>query len=143
MSTPASRDLLLAVMRANHEIFMVTNERAEAALTDLRLTPQTAQALWAIDPDSAPPSMSSIAAALHCNASNLTFIAKQLEARGYVTRQRDTADRRSHVLVLTNEGELAREAVANAMLSLTPFADSSTADLRELSRLLSRISVQV
>jgi DNA-binding MarR family transcriptional regulator len=143
MGTEASRDLLLAVIQANHEIFMVTNERVEAALTRLQLTPQTAQTLWTIDPDAVPPSMSSIAATLHCNASNLTFIAKQLEARGYVTRERDAGDRRSHVLVLTSEGRRAREAAVEATLSITPFAECSDADLRELSRLLSGVSGQI
>ena len=141
MHVHPTRDLLLAVTRANHELFMVTNERVEAVLARLRLTSQTAQTLWAIDPDGTPQSMSSIAASLRCNASNLTFIAKQLEARGYVIREQDVTDRRLHVLVLTSEGRRVREAVVAATLSVTPFADCSEADLRELLRLLSRIQV--
>ncbi|GAB3655774.1 MarR family winged helix-turn-helix transcriptional regulator [Glycomyces tarimensis] len=132
-------DDLLSVVRAVHEISMITNTRVEPVLSRLRLTHQTAQALWAIDPDQPAPPMGAVAQRLHCNASNLTFIAKQLEDRGYAKRRRDPRDGRSHVLALTADGERARAQVVDAALAQTPFAALSPADLRALADTLSRL----
>lgn len=73
---------LLSVVRAVHEISMVTNTRLEPVLGRLRLTHQTAQALWAVGPGLPAPPMRAVAERPHCNASNQTFIAKRLEDRG-------------------------------------------------------------
>jgi DNA-binding MarR family transcriptional regulator len=139
MATPNSQKLLMQVALANHKIFMVTSGRIEAALVELRLTYQTAHALMAIDPSEAPPSMSVMAERLYCNAPNLTFIAKQLETRGYVTRMKDVGDKRSNVLRLTPEGARARAAVVRATLAVTPFADCDVDELHDLARLFARI----
>lgn len=131
---------LLSVVRAVHEISMVTSTRLEPLLARLRLTQQTAQALWAIDPDREAPPMRVVAQRLHCNASNVTFIAKQLEERGYVVRRRDPRDGRSSVLVLTPEGERARGEVVDEALALTPFAALSSAELATLADVLTRVA---
>src|ERR1700712_196835 len=140
MEKQASRDLLLTVTQLNHSIFIATTERVSTTLARLQLTYQTAQALWAIDPEGAPASMSSVAIVLRCNASNVTFIAKQLEARGYVSRERDPADGRSHLLVLTDKGKDAREKFAESVISVTPFADCNDSELRTLAQLLTRVN---
>jgi DNA-binding MarR family transcriptional regulator len=132
-------DDLLSVVRAVHEISMVTNTRLEPVLGRLRLTYQTAQALWAIDPDRSAP-MRVVAQRLHCNASNLTFIAKQLEERGYVVRRRDPQDGRSSVLELTTEGARARNAVIEEALALSPFAALSAPELAALADALTRVA---
>ncbi len=131
---------LLSVVRAVHEISMVTSTRLEPLLARLRLTQQTAQALWAIDPDRQAPPMRVVAQRLHCNASNVTFIAKQLEERGYVVRRRDPQDGRSSVLVLTPEGERVRREVVDEALALTPFAALSSAELAALADVLTRVA---
>ena len=133
-------DDLLRVVRAFHEISMVTSTRLEPALSRLRLTYQTGQALWAIDPDLPPPPMRAMALRLHCNASNLTFIAKQLEDRGYVERRRDPHDGRSSVLALTVEGERVRGEVIEAALEGTPFAALAPADLSVLVATLAKVA---
>ncbi|WP_091030083.1 MarR family winged helix-turn-helix transcriptional regulator [Glycomyces harbinensis] len=133
-------DDLLSVVRAVHEISMVTSTKLEPVLSRLRLTYQTGQALWSIDPDLPAPPMRAVARRLHCNASNLTFIAKQLEDRGYVERRRDPHDGRSSVLALTPEGERARGEVIAAALEATPFAALSPADLRTLAETLANMA---
>lgn len=131
---------LLSVVRAVHEISMVTSTRLEPLLARLRLTQQTAQALWVIDPEREAPPMRVVAQRLHCNASNVTFIAKQLEERGYVVRRRDPQDGRSSVLVLTPEGERVRREVVDEALALTPFAALSPAELTALADVLTRVA---
>ncbi|WP_166979778.1 MarR family winged helix-turn-helix transcriptional regulator [Paramicrobacterium fandaimingii] len=121
----------------------VTSGRIEAALVEWRLTSQTAHALLAIDPNEAPPSMGVMADQIYCNAPNLTFIAKQLETRGYVSRMKDPDEKRSNVLRLTSAGEHARAAVVQATLAVTPFADCDDDDLRDLALLFTRVNARL
>ncbi|QFZ21105.1 MarR family winged helix-turn-helix transcriptional regulator [Saccharothrix syringae] len=129
---------LEAVVRANHEVFMLTGDRIAAVLADHGLTQATAQALWAIDPDEDPPSMKAMADRLHCNAPNLSFVTNQLTGRGLVERVADPRDRRSRVLVLTDEGRRVRTEVVRAVLERTPFAALDDADLKALATILDR-----
>ena len=84
--------------------------------------------------------MREVARRLHCNASNLTFIARQLEDRGYLTRHKDPQDGRSCVLRLTADGERARSAVIAAALEATPFAALPAEQLRDLAATLNRVA---
>ncbi|MFE2434669.1 MarR family winged helix-turn-helix transcriptional regulator [Streptomyces sp. NPDC059409] len=133
-----TRSTLEAVVAANHELFMRTGDRIEAVLAEHGLTPATAQALWAIDPDQAPPSMKTLAGRLYCNAPNLSFVMNQLTDRGLVERNADPADRRSRVVALTDDGRRVREAVIEATLALTPFARLGDEELRKLVDLLGK-----
>ncbi|MEU7209924.1 MarR family winged helix-turn-helix transcriptional regulator [Streptomyces sp. NPDC044989] len=133
-----TRSTLEAVVAANHELFMRTGDRIEAVLAEHGLTPATAQALWAIDPDQAPPSMKTLAGRLYCNAPNLSFVMNQLTDRGLVERNADPADRRSRVVALTDDGRRVREAVIEATLALTPFARFGDEELRKLVDLLGK-----
>lgn len=127
-------DLERAV-RVNHEIFMLTSDRIIDVLTHHKLTPATAQALWALDPTEPPPSMKAVAERLFCNAPNLTFVADQLVARGLVERAVDPSDRRSRVLVLTEEGVRVRGEVMRATLERSPFGNLDEEQLATLVRL--------
>ncbi|MGW4012006.1 MarR family winged helix-turn-helix transcriptional regulator [Streptomyces sp. NPDC004763] len=133
-----TRSTLEAVVAANHELFMRTGDRIEAVLAGHGLTPATAQALWAIYPDQAPPSMKTLAGRLYCNAPNLSFVMNQLTDRGLVERTADPADRRSRVVALTDDGRRVREAVIEATLALTPFARLGNEELRKLVDLLGK-----
>jgi haloalkane dehalogenase len=133
-----TRSTLEAAVAANHELFMQTGDRIEAVLTEHGLTPATAQALWAIDPDQAPPSMKTLAGRLYCNAPNLSFVMNQLTDRGLVERSADPADRRSRVVALTDDGRRVRAAVIEATLALTPFARLGDEELRQLVDLLGK-----
>ncbi|MEV0892507.1 MarR family winged helix-turn-helix transcriptional regulator [Promicromonospora sp. NPDC050262] len=132
---------LEAVVRANHELFMVTGDRAADVVARHRLTLQTAQALWVIDPEEAPPSMKVMSERLHCNAPNLSFVTNQLVERGLVERATDPHDRRSRVVVLTAEGRRVRTEIIAGTLDRTPFAGLDADDLRELAGLLAKALV--
>lgn len=123
-------------VRLNHEIFMRTSDRVVEVLAEHGLTHATAQVLWALDPEQPPPSMKTLAEQLFCNASNLTFMAGQLTDRGLVERAVDPADRRSRVLVLTDDGARVRAAVMRATLDLSPFARLDRDQLATLLPLL-------
>jgi DNA-binding MarR family transcriptional regulator len=127
------------VVRASHEVFMLTSDRIAKALEELRLTHATAQALWAIDPVEPAPSMRMLAGRLFCNAPNLSFVVNQLADRGYVERAVDPGDRRSRVVVLTEQGRRARERVIDVTLAQTPFAGCEPEDLSRLAEIFQRV----
>lgn len=133
-----TRSDLAAAVVANHEIFMRTSDRIEAVLAEHGLTHATAQALWAIDPAAAPPSMKELATRLYCNAPNLSFVMNQLTRRGLVERRADPADRRSRVAALTTDGRRVRAAVVEATLAHSPFARLDPDELLTLARLLGK-----
>lgn len=130
---------LIAVVAAAFEIEMRSNVRRNPFLAEHRLTPATAQALWAIDPAEPPPSMKVMTDRLHCNAPNLTFITNQLIDRGLATRDTDPADRRSRVLVLTARGREVRDELIRVTLASSPYAVLSSDELAQLNGLLSRV----
>jgi DNA-binding MarR family transcriptional regulator len=134
-----TNEALEQVVRAGHEVFMLTSVRIATALEELRLTHATAQALWAIDPLEPAPSMTVLAGRLFCNAPNLSFVVNQLADRGYVERAVDPGDRRSRVVVLTEQGRRVRERVINVTLAETPFADCEPKDLSRLAEIFRRI----
>ena len=78
----------------------------------LGLSPPQAHALRSLAGGD-PLSQRELAAALHCDASNVTGIVDRLEARGLVERQVSQQDRRVKTLLVTAEGarpQLARIA---------------------------------
>ncbi|MFI6424514.1 MarR family winged helix-turn-helix transcriptional regulator [Promicromonospora sp. NPDC050880] len=133
-----SQTELEAVVQANHELSMITGDRVADLVARHRLTLQTAQALWVIDPEEAPPSMKVMSERLYCNAPNLSFVTNQLVERGLVERATDPRDRRSRVVVLTEEGRRVRAEVIAGALERTPFAGLDAGELRELARLLAK-----
>jgi DNA-binding MarR family transcriptional regulator len=72
------------------------------------LTPMQGHAMRVIDPDR-PVAMSSLAAELVCDASNVTGIVDKLESRGLVARQGAEGDRRIKMLVVTEKGRQLRD----------------------------------
>ncbi len=78
-------------------------------LEPLRLThPQylVMLALW----QHAPLSIKDLSALLHLDPGTLSPLVKRLEALGYVSRARDTADERALAIELTTEGRALRAA---------------------------------
>ncbi len=113
---------LEVVVVANHQIAMLTAQRIEDILLAHGLTQATAQALLSIDPEETPPSMTTMAERLFCNAPNLTFVAGQLLKRGLIVRSVDPDDRRSRVISLTDDGRHVRAEVLRITLERSPFA---------------------
>ncbi|MBO0609258.1 MarR family winged helix-turn-helix transcriptional regulator [Myceligenerans salitolerans] len=130
---------LEAVVRANHELFMLTGDRVTDLVGRHGLTLATAQALWVVDPEEAPPSMKVMSERLHCNAPNLSFVTNQLVDRGLVERLTDPHDRRSRVVRLTAEGRRVRGEIIAGTLERTPFAALGAGELRELAKLLAKV----
>lgn len=129
---------LTAVVSATHEIWTRTNDRIGSALALHGLTLPTFQALWAVDPTEPPPSMKTMAERLCCNAPNLTFLTDQLTERGWVERVVDPADRRSRVIVLTEEGRRVRDDVLRTASEVSPLASLTDEELQQLEALLGR-----
>lgn len=129
----------VAAIRAVHEVFMRTDAAITGPLAELGLTTATAQALWALDPDEEPPSMKTVAARLHCNAPNLSFVADQLAARGLVERVPDPRDRRSRALVLTAKGEQVRSQVMRTVVERSPLSTLEPDDLAALLSILDKV----
>jgi DNA-binding MarR family transcriptional regulator len=75
---------------------------------ELGLAPQQAGALKALVE---PAPMGDLAAALHCDSSNVTGIVDRLEERGLVRREPAPGDRRVKMLVLTASGERMRQEI--------------------------------
>ena len=128
-----------AAVRAVHEVFMRTEAAITAPLARLGLTTATAQALWALDPDEEPPSMKTVAARLHCNAPNLSFVSDQLAARGLIERVPDPRDRRSRALVLTAKGRQVRSEVVRTALECSPLSALDPTDVATLLSILDKI----
>jgi DNA-binding MarR family transcriptional regulator len=72
------------------------------------LTPMQGHAIRLLDPDR-PLAMSSLAAEMACDASNVTGIVDKLESRGLIARQGSEGDRRIKMLVVTDKGRQLRD----------------------------------
>lgn len=80
---------------------------------------------------------------LHVHASNLVAVLDELEARGFVRRPRDPADRRRYLLELSTDGEaaLGRAGAAAAEIERELLEPLDAAERRELKSLLERVTV--
>jgi len=68
--------------------------------------------------DSAAPTQSELAAAVHRDKTRLIPILDRLEARRFVTRTPDPADRRNKVIALTDEGRAVLTACRTAIRAM-------------------------
>lgn len=95
-------------------------QHAAAVGHQFDFTPQQAMLL---DRLGTRQTMGQVAAALHCDPSNVTGLIRRLEARGLVVREADEADRRTKWLVLTPAGNAARESFLHEMFQVTSVLD--------------------
>jgi DNA-binding MarR family transcriptional regulator len=91
----------------------------------------------------APALQQQLCEALWLDANNCVLLLNELEDLGYIERRRDTADRRRHVVELTDEGRIALERAERAQESLGDemFAALSEEERATLRSLLSRATV--
>jgi MarR family transcriptional regulator, temperature-dependent positive regulator of motility len=89
----------------------------------------------------APALQQQLCESLWLDPNNCVLLLNEMEEMGYVERRRDPADRRRHVVDITDEGrvaleraERAQEALGNELLSA--LSDDERATLRSL---LSRV----
>jgi DNA-binding MarR family transcriptional regulator len=88
----------------------------------------------------APALQQQLCEALWLDANNCVLLLNELEDLGYIERRRDPADRRRHVVDLTDEGRVALERAERAQDSLGDelFAGLSEEERATLRSLLSR-----
>ena len=78
------------------------------------VTPGQMRALATMAPGPARP-MKDLATAWHCDASYVTVLVDDLEARGWVARQAHPDDRRLRVVLLTPSGEEVRRQLLDRL----------------------------
>jgi DNA-binding MarR family transcriptional regulator len=91
----------------------------------------------------APALQQQLCEALWLDPNNCVLLLNELEDLGYTERRRDTADRRRHVVELTEAGRVAIERAERAQESLGEemFAALSDEERATLRSLLSRVVV--
>ena len=85
----------------------------------------------------APALQQQLCDALWLDANNCVLLLNELEDMGYIERRRDPADRRRHVVELTDEGRAALDRAERAQDSLgdelfAALSDEERATLRSL-----------
>ena len=138
MTEPPLDDAATAsqVVAAVFELAGQLRDAISRGLHDLDLTDPLADALWAQDLDEGPVSLRVVADRLHCDLSNVTFLADRLAERGLVTRVDDPADRRVRALALTDAGREARARVHAVLQEGLHAAGLDAAGQRSLLALL-------
>ena len=89
----------------------------------------------------APALQQQLCESLWLDPNNCVLLLNEMEEMGYVERRRDPADRRRHVVDITNEGRIALERAERAQEEigdelLSPLSDEERATLQSL---LSRV----
>ena len=120
------------------QLFMEIRPRAVRMAAELGLTPPQLFALKSLDPDQPVP-MRALAAALHCDSSNVTGLVDGLAAQGLVELREAEHDRRVRMLVVTEQGAAVRARMHEAIQEVPgPIAGLSAADQRALRDILRR-----
>jgi len=119
------------------EITKASKPHLETIASDFDLTPMQAWTLKLLVEDR-PATMSEVASALGCDASNVTAIVDKLEARGFVERKAAPHDRRVKSIAVTSAGAIAHARLLARMEQAPPaIANLSEADqcvLRDVLR---------
>jgi DNA-binding MarR family transcriptional regulator len=123
---------------ALHRAMHVFRDSWIAAGRNLELSPGEMRALEALS-DEGPQPMGALARTLQCDASNITWLADRLEARGFAERRSDPADRRVKTLALTDSGRAAqRQAHEQWRTPPDPLLALSATELRTLRDLMTK-----
>ena len=127
----ASPGLLLALL-GQHAM-----RRLRAAHTATGLTPRQFQLLGLLH-DNGPMGQRELGTEMGIVPSILVTMLNPLEESGFITRERDAADRRRHIVLLTNAGkkQLTRAARAQREAEDVLFAVFDDGQREELRRLL-------
>ena len=107
-------------------------------LAELELTEALGDVLWQLGAVGEAVPMRDLADRLHCDPSNMTFLADRLEERGLIERRPDLSDRRVKLLALTTAGLAVRTRIVQAAATRSPLARLSPADQQRLRRLLDK-----
>jgi DNA-binding MarR family transcriptional regulator len=117
---PRDKNALAAdVWKRMFDFFMRTGVRRSRVLARMKLTPNDARALSALDVPGGR-TMRSLADEWGCDASNATWIVDRLEKRGFAERRAIAGDRRVKLVVLTTAGTKARQKLLEGMYEAPP-----------------------
>lgn len=120
------------------QLFWQTRPRLLRVAAEFGLTPPQLFALKTLEPDNPVP-MRALAAALHCDNSNVTGLVDGLEAQGLVERREAEHDRRVRMLVVTERGTQVRDRLMEVMQVVpAELATLGAADQRALRDILRR-----
>ena len=139
--TSAKQELAAEAWRPLARFFFDTVRHRQKVLTSEGLTPNDIRALMGLDP-SRGRTMSELADAWTCDASNATFIVDRLEERGLAERRTVATDRRVKLVVLTPRGAEIRGRVLQRFFEPPPeLLELSRADLEALREAAGRLPV--
>jgi DNA-binding MarR family transcriptional regulator len=120
------------------QLAFANKARFIAAVGEFELTPVGAHALRLLD-EHRPLTMSELADALACDASNVTGVVDRLEHRGLVERRPGKGDRRVKTLALTPAGvEIRRRVLERLSEPPAEILELSSGDQRALRDILRR-----
>ena len=121
-------------------VMMVRKEEFPAMAASFGLNPGAMHALLQLDPD-VPQSMSSLAGAWKCDASNVTWLVDRLEEHGLAERRAHPGDRRIRTVALTRKGAKVRSQVEARMYEAPDTLRTlSPRDLEALAKILRKIA---
>jgi DNA-binding MarR family transcriptional regulator len=139
--TSAKQQLAAEAWRPLARFFFDTVRHRQKVLTSEGLTPNDIRALMGLDP-SQGRTMSELADAWSCDASNATFIVDRLEERALAERRTVATDRRVKLVVLTPRGAEIRGRVLQRFFEPPPeLLELSRADLEALREAAARLPV--
>jgi len=73
---------------------------------------------------------------LYLDSGTLTPVLKKLESKGYITRQRSTADERNLVVTITDAGEALKEKAVTVPSEIAKCSNLELGEAAELYRIL-------
>ncbi|HEY5173784.1 MAG TPA: MarR family transcriptional regulator [Acidimicrobiia bacterium] len=121
-------------------VMMVRKEEFPALAASFGLNPGAMHALLQLDSD-VPQSMSSLAGAWKCDASNVTWLVDRLEEHGLAERRAHPGDRRIRTVALTQKGAKIRSQVEARMYEAPEILRAlSPRDLETLAKILRKIA---
>jgi DNA-binding MarR family transcriptional regulator len=126
------------IAHAAYELHASLERDLHKTAVELDLTDALADAIWQLDPALGPLSRRELAARLHCDPSNVTFLVDRLERRRLVTRSRARADRRVKALALTSAGRSARRRLIATVARSPMFSALTVTQRQQLAELLGR-----
>ena len=141
MAAPASSDVLPLLDQLVEQAYTFSaaiGRWSAAVLAELELTEALGDVLWQLGAVCQAVPMRDLAGRLHCDPSNVTFLADRLEERGLIERRPDPSDRRIKLLALTPAGLALRVRIVQAAATSSPLARLSPADQQRLCRLLDK-----
>ena len=121
-------------------VMMQRKEEFPALAASFGLNPGAMHALLQLDP-AEPQSMSSLAGAWKCDASNVTWLVDRLEEHGLAERRPHPGDRRIRSVAVTDEGAKVRDEIHARMYEAPDTLRAlGPRDLATLARILRKIA---